>query len=84
MITPSGVSLRDLTQENIIEVDIQGNLLNGKKNLKPSKEAPFHTSIYRIRDDVMAIAHVHPPFSTALSLKDKPFPPLPFRVCQND
>jgi ribulose-5-phosphate 4-epimerase/fuculose-1-phosphate aldolase len=76
LITPSGISLRDITPEIIIEVDIEGNLLNGKKNLKPSKETPFHTSIYRIRSDVMAIAHVHPPFSTALSLKDKPFPLL--------
>jgi len=76
LITPSGISLRDITPDIIIEVDVHGNLLRGKKNLKPSKETPFHTSIYRIRSDVMAIAHVHPPFSTALSLKDKPFPLL--------
>ena len=76
LITPSGISLRDITPDIIIEVDIHGNLSKGKKNLKPSKETPFHTSIYRIRSDVMAIAHVHPPFSTALSLKDKPFPLL--------
>ncbi len=76
LITPSGISLRDITPQIIIEVDIQGNLLKGKKNLKPSKETPFHTSIYRIRNDVMGIAHVHPPFSPALSLKDKPFPLL--------
>ena len=76
LITPSGISLRDITPDIIIEVDIHGNLSKGKKNLKPSKETPFHTSIYRLRDDVMAIAHVHPPFATALSLKDKPFPVL--------
>jgi L-fuculose-phosphate aldolase len=76
LITPSGISLRDITPDIIIEVDIHGNLSKGKKNLKPSKETPFHTSIYRIRDDVMAIAHIHPPFATALSLKDKPFPIL--------
>jgi L-fuculose-phosphate aldolase len=76
LITPSGISLRDITPDIIIEVDIHENLLRGKKNLKPSKETPFHASIYRIRSDVMAIAHVHPPFSTALSLKDKPFPLL--------
>jgi ribulose-5-phosphate 4-epimerase/fuculose-1-phosphate aldolase len=76
LITPSGISLKDITPDIIIEVDIHGNLSRGKKNLKPSKETPFHTSIYRLRDDVMAIAHVHPPFATALSLKDKPFPIL--------
>jgi ribulose-5-phosphate 4-epimerase/fuculose-1-phosphate aldolase len=76
LITPSGVSLRDITPDVVIEVDIHGNLSKGKKNLKPSKETPFHTSIYRLRDDVMAIAHVHPPIATALSLKDKPLPIL--------
>jgi L-ribulose-5-phosphate 4-epimerase len=76
LVTPSGISLRDITPDIVIEVDIHGNLSKGKKNLKPSKETPFHTSLYRIRSDVMAIAHVHPPFSTALSLKDRPFPLL--------
>jgi L-fuculose-phosphate aldolase len=76
LITPSGISLRDITPDIIIEVDVEGNLLKGKKDLKPSKETPFHTSIYRLRDDVMAIVHVHPPFATALSLKDKPLPIL--------
>ena len=76
LITPSGISLRDITPDIIIEVDIHGDLLKGKKNLKPSKETPFHTSIYRLRNDVLAIAHVHPPFATALSLKDKPLPIL--------
>jgi L-fuculose-phosphate aldolase len=76
LITPSGISLRDITPDIIIEVDVHGNLSKGKKNLKPSKETPFHTSIYRLRDDVMAIAHVHPPFATALSLKGKPLPIL--------
>jgi len=76
LITPSGISLRDITPDIIIEVDVHGNLSNGKRNLKPSKETPFHTSIYRLRDDVMAIAHVHPPCATALSLKGKPLPIL--------
>jgi L-ribulose-5-phosphate 4-epimerase len=75
-ITPSGISLRDITPDIIIEVDVHGNLSKGKKNLKPSKETPFHTSIYRLRDDVMAIVHVHPPIATALSLKGKPLPIL--------
>jgi len=76
LITPSGISLRDITPDIIIEIDIHGNLSRGKKSLKPSKETPFHTSIYRLRNDVFAIAHLHPPFATALSLKDKPFPIL--------
>lgn len=76
LITPSGISLRTITPDIIIEVDLHGNLSKGKKNLKPSKETPFHTSIYRIRNDIFAIAHLHPPFATALSLKDKPFPIL--------
>jgi L-ribulose-5-phosphate 4-epimerase len=76
LITPSGISLRDITPDIIIEVDVHGNLSKGKKNLKPSKETPFHTSIYRLRNDVMAIAHVHPPIATALSLKGKPLPIL--------
>ena len=42
LITPSGISLRDITPEIIIEVDIQGNLLKGKKNRSLPKK---HLSI---------------------------------------
>lgn len=76
LITPTGISLRDITPDIIIGLDLYGNPLEKNQKLKPSKETPFHTSIYRLKNDVFAIAHLHPPFATALSLKDKPFPIL--------
>ena len=41
LITPSGISLRDITPEIIIEVDIEGNLLKGEKEFEALQGNPF-------------------------------------------
>lgn len=74
LITPSGISLRDITPEAILKVDLDGNVIDSKSGLKPSKETPFHTAIYKNRPGVNAVFHLHPPYATGLSLKGLPLP----------
>jgi len=74
LITPSGISLKDITPENILKVDIEGNVIDKQSGLKPSKETPFHTAIYKNRPEVNAVFHLHPPYATGLSLAGKPLP----------
>ncbi|MGB9725888.1 MAG: class II aldolase/adducin family protein [Fervidicoccaceae archaeon] len=73
-ITPSGSPKWELTEEDIVEVDLNGSVLSGK--LKPSSELPSHLMIYRERTDVFAVAHAHPPHAVALAtagfLKEPP------------
>ncbi|MFQ6078295.1 MAG: class II aldolase/adducin family protein [Thermodesulfobacteriota bacterium] len=74
LITPSGVSLGDVEPEINILLDLEGAILEAPPGLKPSKEVNFHLAAYRTRPDVMAVAHLHPPFATAFSNKGKPLP----------
>ncbi|RKX75813.1 MAG: class II aldolase/adducin family protein [Spirochaetes bacterium] len=67
LITPSGVSLGDVTPESIIMVDLEGSVIESTLDYIPSKETGFHLSVYRLRTDVLAIAHLHPPHATAYS-----------------
>ena len=67
LITPSGVSLGDVKAEANILCDLDESILDSPLDFKPSKEASFHLSVYRLRTDVMAIAHLHPPYATAYS-----------------
>ena len=55
-ITPTLKSLSDLNEEDIILVDMEGNVLT---NGKPSSEVNMHLGIYKNRSDVNAIVHTH-------------------------
>lgn len=64
-ITPSGRTKFLLTEEDISEVDIEGNVLNGNR---PSSELPVHLSIYNARQDINCVIHAHPAFTVVLSM----------------
>jgi len=72
VIKSSGVSFVDCSEENIILVDLYGNVLEGA--LKPSKEVKFHCGIYRVRPEVRAVVHTHSPAATAYSVVGKEIP----------
>ncbi|MCR4880706.1 MAG: class II aldolase/adducin family protein [bacterium] len=65
-ITPSGVSMNDICEDNIVEMDFDGNVI-GKG--KASSEKIMHSLIYKNRPDIKAIIHTHSPFLSTLALK---------------
>jgi L-fuculose-phosphate aldolase len=74
LITPTGISLGDVEPDDNILTSLDGEILDSPRGFKGSKEAGFHLAAYRLRSDVGAIAHVHPPYSTAYSNKGGPLP----------
>ena len=58
-ITPSGYPRSHLKDDDLILIDLEGNTILG--NLRPTIEVPFHTEIYKNRNDINAICHVHNP-----------------------
>ena len=71
-ITPSGVDYDTITPEQIVIMDLNGNIVDG--NMKPSIEYPLHSAVYRDRPEVKAVVHTHSTFSTAFALARKPIP----------
>ena len=67
-ITPTLKSISGLDPEDIVLVDIDGNLLS---NGKPSSEINMHLGIYKKRDDVNAIVHTHAPYETGFAFSNK-------------
>jgi len=65
-ITPSGIFKGELNPEDLVKVDLDGNVLDGF--LRPSIEWPLHTAIYKVRPDVNAVVHAHNPFTLGLAL----------------
>ena len=67
-ITPTSKSLSDLKEEDIVLVDMDGNVLTKGK---PSSEITMHLGIYKKRPDVNAIVHVHSTYATGFAFSDK-------------
>jgi L-fuculose-phosphate aldolase len=72
VITPSGMDYDTLTVEDMILVDLQGQVVEG--DWKPSIETPMHTEIYKKRPDVNAIVHVHSLYSTIFAVAHQNIP----------
>lgn len=73
-ITPSGMDYLGLTPEDIVIVDLKGNLVEGK--WKPSTEVGLHARIYELYPQVGAIVHVHSPYASAFAVAGKVIPPV--------
>lgn len=67
-ITPTLKSLSRLSEEDIVLVDMNGNVLTKGR---PSSEVNMHLEIYKKRSDVKAIVHTHSPYATGFAFSDK-------------
>ena len=74
LITPTGISLEEITPEINLLINLDGAVLENPCGLKSSKETGFHLAAYRLRPDVGTVAHLHPPYATAYSNKMRPLP----------
>lgn len=67
-VTPSGVDKGSLRPSDIMCVRNDGTI---EGLHKPSSEFPFHRAIYKIRPDIKAIIHAHPPALVSFSIVRK-------------
>lgn len=68
VITPSGIDKAGLTKDDLVVLDQQGNVIGGKN--KPSMEYMMHVAVYNEREDINAVIHAHPHYSTIFSASD--------------
>lgn len=67
-ITPAGVDKGTLSRRDIICVHPDGTCEGPHR---PSSEFPFHASVYKMRPDLKAVLHAHPPALVAFSIVRK-------------
>lgn len=71
-IIPNWAVLKD---ENVCVVDSDGHLLEDN-GLLPTVEMPMHLAIYKARQDVLAIVHSHPLYSSVFAVTGQNIPVL--------
>lgn len=67
-ITPAGVDKGTLNRNDIVCVKADGEVVGMHK---PSSELPFHAAVYKMRPDLKAVLHAHPPALVSFSIARK-------------
>jgi L-fuculose-phosphate aldolase len=70
LATPAGINKGMLTCEDLLICDLEGNKLEGFR--QPTSEILMHLTIYKMRPDVRAVVHAHPPVSTGYAVAGRP------------
>lgn len=65
VIKPSGVDYDKLTPDDMVVVDLDGNVVEGKLN--PSSDTPTHTVLYNKFPNIGGIVHTHSPWAVAFA-----------------
>lgn len=66
LITRSGICKGDVTEKDIVKIDLNGKNLVSKQ--KVSTEHKIHLYAYKKRNEVNAVVHCHPTYATAFAL----------------
>lgn len=74
VIKPSGVSYDNMKPEDMVVVDLEGNVVEG--NLRPSSDTPTHLEIYKAFEQVGSVVHTHSTYATAWAQACRPIPNL--------
>lgn len=62
-IKPSGVAYEKMTADDIVIVDLENNIVEGK--MRPSSDTKTHTHLYRHFDSIGGVTHTHSTYATA-------------------
>jgi L-ribulose-5-phosphate 4-epimerase len=64
-IKPSGVPYPDMTPDDIVVLDMDGNIVAGE--LRPSIDTATHLELYRAFPDIGGVVHAHSTYGTAFA-----------------
>ncbi|MCL2670546.1 MAG: L-ribulose-5-phosphate 4-epimerase [Clostridiales bacterium] len=73
-IKPSGVSYDALCPEDIVILDLDGNVLDGK--LRPSSDAATHLELYKTFPNIGGVVHTHSRWATIFAQCKRGIPAL--------
>jgi L-fuculose-phosphate aldolase len=71
LITPGGFNKGFIGPKDLVICGSDGQKLEGIHN--PSSEVKIHVAVYKYRNDINAVCHAHPVFTTVFSISGEPF-----------
>ena len=73
-IKPSGVPYKELSVDNMVIVDFEGNIVHG--TLRPSSDTKTHAVLYKYWENIGGVVHTHSTYGTARAQAQKDIPIL--------
>lgn len=77
-ISPSGIPYNAIKAEDVVVLDLEGNVLEGER--KPSSEWELHRIFYAQREDIDAVIHTHSRFATTIATLNWWLPPVNYML----
>lgn len=74
VIKPSGVEYEGMTAEDMVVVDLDGNVVDGR--YRPSSDTPTHIELYKAFPEVGGIVHTHSCYAASFAQAGKGIAPL--------
>jgi len=76
VIKPSGLAYEDLSPENQVVCDLDGNVVANTPGWEraPSSDTAAHAYVYRAMPQVGGIVHTHSPFATSFAVRGEGIP----------
>ncbi len=78
LITPSGIPYNETTEEDIVLMTLEGDVLEGVR--KPSSEYDMHRVFYQKTEHVNAVVHTHSEFATVFACLQEDILPLHYII----
>ncbi len=63
VIKPSGVDYETMKPEDMVVVDLEGNVVEG--HYRPSSDTPTHVELYKAFPEIGGVVHTHSPWATS-------------------
>lgn len=74
VIKPSGVPYKSMTPDDMVVVDWEGHVVEGK--LRPSSDLPTHLCLYHAFPEISGIVHTHSLHAAVFAQAGEDIPPL--------
>ncbi len=71
-IKPSGVPYADLSPDNMVVVDLENDIVEGR--LRPSSDTNTHSVLYKAFPGITGVVHTHSTYATAWAQACRPIP----------
>ncbi len=72
VIKPSGIDYDQLSPEDMVVMDLEGNKVEGK--YKPSSDTQTHIELYKAFSQIGAVVHTHSPWATSWAQAGRSIP----------
>ena len=74
VIKPSGVSYNDMKPDDMVVLDLDGKIIEGK--MKPSSDTATHLELYKAFPEIGGVVHTHSTYATAWAQAGKDIPSI--------